>query len=94
MDVTFATTVKECASTLANYSVEDVNVMEGSSSRTSWLVLAKTSTGQARIMLMMSDGLRTGCIHEKGVAIFKEFALVLFASGDFGSILPITCCSL
>ena len=43
--------------------------------------------------LMTSDGSRTCCICERSGAIFKEFSRVLFASGDFGSILPTTRCS-
>ena len=48
-------------------------------------------TDQARIIanarlteLIMSDGVRTRCIYEKGGASLKEFGLVFFASRGFG----------
>ena len=47
---------------------------------------AAGKTGKARVTeLIVSGGACTGCIYEKGGAIFKEFGLVIFASGGFSS---------
>merc|ERR1712136_677436 len=46
---------------------------------------AKIITKARVTELIMSDGACTGCVYEKGGAIFKEFGPVIFASGGFGA---------
>ena len=46
---------------------------------------ARINTKAQVTELIMSGGVCTGCIYEKGGTIFKEFDPVIFTSGEFGT---------